>query len=575
MNSTEREKNKLKRTLITEATTKKKAKVNRKHSLSRAWARRGLKAYITRSRCKLQQNTRKKCRNRSDHKYPAETQPTADNSDSEADNSNSEPAAFVESISSNLTAVEKPDLNVAKDDNSSDPAAFTEDTTSTLIVEEQELGMNVTQDECITKPSNSDECVNNAATTVEDRILTVAEDIEPVMLDERASNTPPASVKEVVSVMAEVTEPLLADEFASSVPASVEEVGLNVSEGNCSAEPVVSSVCVSNASADVEEVLSVAAESNEPVLAVECTTDNVASVEEVGFNLSSGDCSSERLVTSLSVNNTLAAAKELVSFVNKLVSILAEDTEPVTSVECASSTSASVEEVSLNMDKGESSEESPTCVNNVPAAVEEVVPIMAESTEPVLADECMSNTPASVEEAGSNVSKDNWSSQPVAPAACMNSIPPDFEEMVSTVVEDIEPVMSVECESKLNTPAYAEEVILNMSEGDCISGPIVTAVNINNENVAAAVEDVDSFRTEDSALSESSARCISNSAMPVEEADSCLTAVVTRSSKPVAVVMDTEWDTETRDVLPVPTTTVASSPAVMMVCSANCFSCII
>jgi len=610
--STACEKNKLTRRLVTETTSEKKSsKVPQRQSLSQACARRGLKAYVRRARHRLRQHsaTSRKCHVRSGRRFSSETQPTTGDSISE-------PA---ECNSSTETAVEELDLSAAKDDHDSAPADFTEDTSSTLMcTEEQELDINVAEGASVTE--KFDESVNNVPPVTEEQISTVPEGTASVMLDEHAgklsgeesveevglnvskvecsreqeevdmyANNDSAAAIEAVSVTAESAELVSVDAHISNMVGSDEEDGLT----DCSRDPEEVDVCANNAAAAAEKVVSVTAESAESISVDACISNTVASVEEVSLNMNKGECSTEPIVASVSVNGALAAAKELVSFVKGLVSVLAEDTQPVVSDECASNIPTSVEEEGSNMPEGESNKESRDCVSNAPETLEEVVLIVAESTEPVLAVECMTSAVASVEEVDMNVSEEDCSTEPVVASESESSVAAAVNEMILTAAEVTEPdecasdtteslreVVSVMTEvpepalaNKFmsDAPASEDEVGLNMPEGDWSHGPVVSCVSGNDENATAAVEKVDSFRTEDGAVDESllSATCVSNSAAPVTEADLNLTEVVTSASEPDVVVMETERDTETMDVLPVPTTTVSSSPVDVMVCSAN------
>jgi len=314
--------------------------------------------------------------------------------------------------------------------------------------------------------------------------------------------------------------------------------------------------------------------SSDPADFVEYISSTLTSVkeQEPDINVPKDDSISEHV-------NSIEFANNAPADVEEQVSTVAEDTGPVMSDECATNTSVSgvsrqtEEEGGLNMPKDDCSREPvvPTVsAINAPAAVEEVGSTVAEGAEPVLLDERESYTPALVEE-DLNMPKGDCSSEPVVATLCENIASAAAEELVSTVAEDSEPVLSDECVSGIQAPA--EELGLNMPRDDRSSEPLVPAECVNNEDAAAAVENVDSHLTEDGAVGELliSARYIRETAACVEDTDSVLTEAATSSSEPVVAVTETERDTETRDVLPVPTTALSSSPVDVMVCSADFF----
>jgi len=377
MTSTERQKNKPKRRLVTEAAPKKKsAKVVQRRSLLQAWACLGLKAYIRRhrSRCKLRWQTgisQKRQHIRSWHKCASDTQLTTNKTTSDA-------SVFAECTSStSVMSVEELNLNVAKCEHSSGPADFVDGTGSLSSVNKQELNLNSSNDDHITEPVNSNQFVKNAPAAVEKPVSAVDGGSEPVESDERVSNT----------------------------PSSLEEVGLNMPEGDGGNEPIVPAVCVNNAAAAVKEVISTVAEDSEPVALDKSVSSTPTSVEEVDLIMSEGEHSNEPVVPAVCGNNEYTAAT-----VDEVVSIMAADTEPVLSGECVSNIPASVEEVELNTPEGDCSREPEilaVCVNNddTPATVEKVDLHLTEDgaiDESLISVKCISDTPSSVEEADSS-----------------------------------------------------------------------------------------------------------------------------------------------------------------------------
>jgi len=309
--------------------------------------------------------------------------------------------------------------------------------------------------------------------------------------------------------------------------------------------------------------------SSTPADFVEYISSTLTSVkeQELDINVATDDSISEHVNSSEFANNAPADVEEQVSTV-------AEDTGPVMPDECATNTSVSgvsrqsEEDGGLNMPKDDCSRE--PVEPAVSANNAEVGSTVAEGTESVLLDERESYTPALVEE-DLNMPKGDCSSESVVATLCENIAAAAAEALVSTVAEDSEPVLSDKCVSGIQAPA--EELGLNMHRDDRSSEPLVPAECVNNEDAAAAVENVDSHLTEDGSVGEllMSARHISETAACVEDTDSVLTEVATSSSEPVVAVTETERDTETRDVLPVPTTALSSSPVDVMVCSADFF----
>lgn len=363
----------------------------------------------------------------------------------------------------------------------------------------------------------------------------------------------PVSVKDLdlnvakgdhTSELADSTE----DTSSALISVKDQELDVNVGEDNCICEAVNSGNFENNVLASVdEEFVSTMSEDTEPATPV--------FVEEVGLVTPREDCSSGKAVvsaTSLESESSLAAVAELLSGV-------ARNIEPLMLDECVSRSSVSGEESGLNVSEDDSSSKP------VIPAVEQVVPTATEDTELFIPDKCI-GIPASVEEMGSSITEDAYSNEPLEPAVCVDdeSTIAVVEEQLPTVVESAEPIVSDECVT--NTPASVEKVGLNVPE-----------VSYSSESLAPAmsVENVDSFLAKDNALSGSpvSARCISSNAASVTEAVLSLTKAAISSLERVVDMTETQRDAaETSDVLPVATAAASSSsPAVVMVCSANCF----